>query len=318
MNRNVTKLLIALFVCLIQLFLARPSFSEVVDRIVAEVNDEIITMSELQNMAKGYEAKLGVKPTPREDKELQRKMLDALIDRKLARAEAKKRGIELTEKEKTEAMARFMRRNHLSDEEALKKALSQAGITMQEVKQQLFDQLIQERLLAATVGSKVTVREEDVRKAYDELAREDAGGAARLHILTAKLPFPPGATEAQKAEIKQKAEMIIKDTQAGTPLLEVARKYSAEGTDMGFMALEDINPTLASHLSQAKPKDVVPVETPGGFQFFQLVERRAGHIPSYEEAAPRIRDILLQKDLSKHFDEWVKGLRAKAHIKIML
>jgi peptidyl-prolyl cis-trans isomerase SurA len=313
MTRNGTKLLIALFVCLIQLFLARPGASEVVDRIVAEVNDEIITMSELQNMAKGYEAKLGVKPTAREDKEVQRKMLDALM----ARAEAKKRGIELTDKEKAETLARFMRRNHLPDEEALKKALSQAGLTMQEFKKQLFDQLIQERLVAATVGSKVTVRDEDVRKAYEEMSKEDAGGM-RLHLLAAKLPFPKDATEAQKDEIKRKAEMILKETQAGAPFPEVVSKYSAEQTDMGFMALEDINPTLASHLSKAKPKDVVPVQTPAGFQFFQLVERRTGHLPSYEEAAPRIRDILLQKEMAKHFGEWVKGLRAKAHIKIML
>jgi peptidyl-prolyl cis-trans isomerase SurA len=256
MTRTSKLLLSALVICLIQLLGSRPSVSEVVDRIVAEVNDEIITMSELQNMAKGYEAKLGVKPTAREDKELQRKMLDALIDRKLARAEAKKRGIELTDKEKAETLARFMRRNHLPDEEALKKALSQAGLTMQEFKQQLFDQLIQERLVAATVGAKVTVRDEDVRKAYDEMSREETGGA-RLHLLAAKLPFPPGATEAQKAEIKQKAEMIIKETQAGGSFLEVARKYSAEASDMGFMSLEDINPTLASHLTKAKPKDLI-------------------------------------------------------------
>jgi peptidyl-prolyl cis-trans isomerase SurA len=171
--------------------------------------------------------------------------------------------------------------------------------------------------VAATVGAKVSVRDEDVRKAYDEMSREETGGA-RLHLLAAKLPFPPGATEAQKAEIKQKAEMIIKETQAGGSFLEVARKYSAEASDMGFMSLEDINPTLASHLTKAKPKDLIPVQTPGGFQFFQLVERRAGTIPSYEEAAPRIKDMLMQKEMAKYFDQWVKTLRAKAHIKIML
>jgi peptidyl-prolyl cis-trans isomerase SurA len=317
MTKNGKILLTALFICLMQLFLARPSACEVVDRIVAEVNDEIITMSELQNMAKGYEAKLGVKPTAREDKEVQRKMLDALIDRKLAKAEAKKRGIELTDKEKAEALARFMSRNHLPDEEALKKALSQAGLTLQEFKQQLFDGLIQERLVAATVGAKVTVRDEDVRRAYEEMSKE-AGGGVRLHLQAIKLPYPTGATEAQKNEIKQKAETILKEAQAGVSFPELASKYSVDQTDMGFVALEDINPTLASHLSNLKPNGVTPVQTPGGFQFFKLVERRAGQPPTYEEAAPRLKELLTQKDMGKAFEQWVKGLRAKAHIKIML
>jgi len=48
------------------------------------------------------------------------------------------------------------------------------------------------------------------------------------------------------------------------------------------------------------------------------VERRAGLPPSFEESAPQIRRLLLQKDMERHFSEWVKTLREKAHIKIML
>jgi peptidyl-prolyl cis-trans isomerase SurA len=315
MRRNGVKMLTALFICLIQLFLARPAACEVVDRIVAEVNDEIITMSELQNMAKTYEAKVGVKPTAKEDHEVQRKMLEALIDRRLARAEAKKRGITLTDKEKSQALERFLKRNHLPDEEALKKALSQGGLTLNEFKQQLSDQMIQERLLAATAGSKVTIRDADVRRVYDEMFKESG---VQLHLRVIKLPYPLGATEAQKAEIKQKAELILKETQGGAGFPEVANKLSVEQADMGFVSLGDINPQLAEHLTKLKPKEVAPVQTPEGYQFFQLVERRSGQARSYEEAAPEIKDMLMQKEMEKYFDEWVKGLRDKAHIKIML
>jgi peptidyl-prolyl cis-trans isomerase SurA len=315
MSKNGMKLLTGLFICSIQLFLARPGASEVVDRIVAEVNDEIITMSELQNMAKSYETKTGIKPTAKEDREVQRQMLEALIDRKLARAEAKKRGITISDKEMAQTMERFMRRNQLPDEETLKKALAQGGLTLKEFKQQISDQMIQDRLIAATVGAKVTIRDADVRKVYDEMFKE---GGVQMHLRVIKLPYPPGATEAQKAEINQKAEAVLKEAQRGTPFPELASKLAVDQADLGFVALGDINPKLAELLTKLKPKEVAPVQTPEGFQFFQLVDRRAGQARSFEAAAPEIKDMLLQKEMEKHFEGWVKTLREKAHIKVML
>jgi peptidyl-prolyl cis-trans isomerase SurA len=317
MRRSHAKLFAFVMVGLTQLFPVGPGRTEVVDRIVAEVNDEIITMSELQVATKGMEAQMGIKPKSQEDREFQRQALDALIDRKLAKAEAKKRGITLTDKELAEGMARFMKRNNLPDEEALNKALSQAGLTLKEVKQQIQDQMIQERLLVAAVGAKAVVREADVRKAYDEMAKEGLGGM-QVHLRALRLVYPSGATEAQKEGIKQKAEDILKEVKQGASFTEVAGRAGAEQEDMGYVALSDINPALAGHLAKLKPKDVVPVQTPEGFQLFQLVDRRSGQPRSYEEVAPEIRNMLVQRELEKYFMEWVKTLRAKAHIKIML
>lgn len=315
MTRNCKTWLAALLVCLIQLWLAGPGACEVVDRIVAEVNDEIITMSELQHMARGVEAQAGIKPTVKEDREVKRQMLEALIDRKLAKAEAKKRGITLTDKEQSEALEKFMRRNQLPNEEALKQALSQAGLTLNEIKQQISDQIIQDRLLMAMAGQKVTIKDADVHKVYDEMYKE---GGAQVHLRAIKLPFPPGATEAQKEEMKQKAETILKEASQGASFPELANKLSVDQSDLGFVALSDINPQLAGRLAQLKPKEVAPVQTPEGFQLFQLVDRRSGQARSFEEAAPEIKNMLMQKELQKYFEEWIKTLREKAHIKIML
>jgi peptidyl-prolyl cis-trans isomerase SurA len=301
----------------LMLLLAGPGRSEVVDRIVAEVNDEIITLSELQVATKAFEAARGAKLTAREDREAQRQALEALIDRKLAKTEAKKRGITVSDKELAEGMARFMKRNHLPDEEALTKALSQAGLTLREVKQQIQDQMIQERLLVSAVGAKAVVREADVRKAYDDLVKE-GGGGVQVHLKAVRLPFPPGATEAQKEEMKQQAETILKEVREGASLSQVAGRLGVSEEDMGYVSLDDINPRLAEHLARLKPKEMVPVQAPEGFQLFQLMDRRSGKPRPYEEVAPEIRNMLLQREMEKYFTEWVKGLRTKAHIKIML
>jgi peptidyl-prolyl cis-trans isomerase SurA len=314
MSKDRGKLLIIFVACLLPLFLARPGGSEVVDRIVAEVNDEIITMSEVQNMAKALEAQADMKPTGKEDRQIQRKMLDTLINRKLARAEAKKRGIKMSDKEMAQALKEFKERNNMPNDEALNQALSQAGLTLNEFKQQITDQFIQSRLMLAVVGSKVVVTDADIRRVYEGKYKESG---VQVHLRVIKLPYPPGATEAQKVELKDKAETIMKEARQGVPFPEIAGKLSVSQTDLGYVAVNDVDPKLAEHLSRLKPKEVLPVESPEGFQLMQLVDRRTGQPRSFEEAAPEIKNMLMQQEAEKHFEEWVKGLRDKAHIKIM-
>lgn len=301
--------------CLVLLLLPQAGLAEVVDRIVAEVNDEIITLSELQNMARTMEAQTGMKPTGRESREMQRQMLEALIDRKLAKAEAKRRGITVSDKELDQAMAGFRQRNNLADDAALSKALSQAGLTLKELKQRIEDQIIQDRLLTITVGKKVAVSEADVRRIYEGKFKE---GGAQVHLRVMMLPFPPGGTEAQKEELKNRAETILKEVKQGGFFPDVAQKHGVSATDLGFVALNDIDPRLAEYISSLKPGEVAPVQTPEGLQIIQLAGRRTGQARPFEEAAPEIRKMLMQQGMEKNFLEWVKTLRGKAHIKVML
>ena len=310
-------LLTVALTCLLQLLTVKMSPAEVVDRIVAEVNDEIITMSELQAASKSLEARVGIKPkSKKEEKEVERQMLESLIDRKLAKAEAKRRGMSIEDKELAAALADFKKRNNLPDDEALKNALSKAGITLKEFKQNITDQMIQDRLVSVAVGAKSMVSDAEVRRFYEEHNKE--GGSAQMHLRAIRILFPPGATDAQKEELKKKAETVLMEIKNGVSMQDAAKKYSLEETDVGFVNQNDLDPRLAEFLGRMKPKEVAPALTPDGIQLIQLVERRSGQAQSFEEAAPEIRRILQQKEMEKRFSEWVKTLREKAHVKIML
>jgi peptidyl-prolyl cis-trans isomerase SurA len=308
-------LILALVACLIQSAPLRTAVAEVVDRIVAEVNNDIITMSELENMAKSVQAQSGIKPTKRDAQKMQREMLETLIDRKLAKVEARRRGIKVEPKEVDEAVAHFKQRSNIPNDETLAKALSNEGLSLKEFRQQIADQLLQERLMAVVVRSKVSINDAEVRRMYEQRFKQ---GGTQLHLLTLRLPFPPGATNEQKDEMKQKTETILNAVKQGESFREAAGKLSLRPTDVGFVALKDMDPRLAEYLSQLNPKGVVPVETPEGYQLIQLVDRRSGTPPPFEEVAPQIRNILMQQEMNKYFMEWVKTLREKAHIKIML
>lgn len=291
--------------------------AKVVDRIVAVVNDEVISLSELEMMAKSLQAQPGMASRFANEKALQRQMLEALIDQKLAKAEAKRRGIEVTDKELAQALEEFKKQNHLPDDAALAQALAKADMTLEELKQKIKDQIIQDRLMAVAVGAKVTLTEEEMRRFYDQEYPKTAGSRVRLQVIS--LPYPPGATQAQKDEVRQKAEIILKEHRQGVNLEELRKKHALLMQDLGFIAEADLAPQLAEFLRRLKPGEVGPIETPQGFQLVQLVERRTGGAPkSFEEAKPEIQKILLRQKMGRQFSEWLKGLRDKAHIKIML
>jgi peptidyl-prolyl cis-trans isomerase SurA len=212
-------------------------------------------------------------------------------------------------------VAQFKQRSNIPDDETLAKALSNEGLSLKEFRQQIADQLLQERLMALVVRPKVSINDAEVRRLYDQKFKR---GGTQVHLLTLRLPFPSGATNEQKDEVKQKAEAILNAVKRGESLREAAGKLSLTPTDVGYVAQNDLDPRLAKYLDQLKRKEVAPVETPEGYQLIQVMGRRSGEPPPFEEVAPQIRNILVQQEMGKYFSEWVKTLREKAHIKIML
>ncbi|MCL4503304.1 MAG: peptidyl-prolyl cis-trans isomerase, partial [Deltaproteobacteria bacterium] len=222
------------------------------------------------------------------------------------------------DKELAAAMDLFRKKNNLQDDDAFNKALNKAGLSIKELKQTLADQIIQQRLISVAVGAKAMVSDAEVRRFYDEHFKTGTS-VTRVHLRVMQIPYPPGATEAQKEETKKKAEAILAELKNGSSFPDVAAKFSVQERDVGFVTQNDLEPRLAEFLGRLKPKEVAPALSPQGVQLFMVVDRRTGGEPrSFEEVAPEIRQMLSQKEMEKEFGEWVKTLRAKAHIKIML
>ncbi|OGP74698.1 MAG: hypothetical protein A2Y80_02615 [Deltaproteobacteria bacterium RBG_13_58_19] len=313
---RITLQKILLGCCLLCSWLAAAAVAEVVDRIVAVVNNEVITMSELEQTARAFQDQPGMRSPAKSDKAYQRQMLEVLIDQKLAKAEAKRRGITVSDKDLEQSLQDFKQRNQMPDDAALAKALSQSGMSLSEFRQQIADQIVQERLMILIVGAKIKVSEGDVRNFYDREFPKEGGDLMHLKIIT--IPFPPGASPAQKEELQQKVESFLNEARQGVSFEEMRRKHDLAMEDLGFISVADLDPQLAAFLKGLRPGETAPVKTPQGFQLVQLVARKAGQPQSFEEAAPQIRRHLRNLEMRKEFGEWVKGLREKAHIKIIL
>jgi peptidyl-prolyl cis-trans isomerase SurA len=287
-----------------------------VERIVAVVNDEVITQSEVDQMAKAIQSQPGAKVPPGSGKELQRHLLDALIMQKLAKAEAKRRGIGVTEKEVAKAVDEFKKRNGIQDDETLSRMLAKNGMTLKGFKQQLADKMTQDRLLSVVAGTKVVVTDNDVRQFYEQ--EYPKTGGKMIHLRMLNMPLPDGATETQRQELKKKAEAILQEHRQGTSLSALAQKHGVMIQDLGFVAARDLDPEMAQFLSNVQTGEVAPVETLKGFRLVEVVGRQEGRARSFEDAAPEIRAFLQRREMEKTFQDWIKSQKDRAHIKIMM
>ena len=290
--------------------------AEVVERIVAVVNEEVISLSEVEQMAKVIQSQPGMKMPPGSGKELQRQLLDALILQKLAKVEAKRRGIAVSEKEVDKALEEFKKKNSIPDDETLSRMLAKNDLTLKSFKQQLADQMTHERLLSVVAGSKVVVTDSEVRQFYEQ--EYPKTGGKMIHLKMINLPVPPDATETQKQELKKKAELILQEHRQGASLNALSQKHGLLIQDLGFVAERDLDPELAQFLSKVKPGELAPVETLEGFRLVEVMNRQEGRSRSFEEAAPEIRGFLQRQKMEKTFQDWIKGQKDRAHIKIMM
>ena len=318
LNLSLRKLAPVAAACLVAALggAALPAQGEVVDRIVAQVNDEIITMSELDAAVKAYATQTEAGRRITDQQALQRQVLEALIDRRLAKSEAKRLEVKVSDQEVDKAIEEFKKKNNIPDDATLNKALTREGLTMKEFRQQLTEHLQQERLIQMTVGGAGAVSEAEIKSHYEQHFKETGGQQVRLRVVL--IPYPANATAAQKTEVEQAAKKVLEDLRKGANFDDLMRRHSASSMDLGFIPVEDVHPNLRTLLEKLRPGEVAPVQDETGFQLIQLKEVRAGKPVPYEEARAKIQQILMGQEVEKKLGRWIKGLREKAHIKIML
>jgi len=149
---------------------------EIVDRIVAVVNNEVITYLELQQELRPYQEQIKSRGYDEDEEremlfKLREDMIYRLIDDKLADQEIKKNNITISEAEVDASIERLKASRMWSDEE-FRMALESEGMTLEELRQSMKSQALRNRLVGREVSSKIVITQEEVRAYYDRQAAE--------------------------------------------------------------------------------------------------------------------------------------------------
>ncbi|HDK37781.1 MAG TPA: molecular chaperone SurA [Thiolapillus brandeum] len=251
------------------------------DRIVAIVNDDVVVQSELQQEAaiiRNKLAKAGATNIP--EAEIEKQALERLILHKLQLAEARKLGINIDEETLLTAMNNIAAQNGLTLDE-LATALQEQGMSLDEYRQELRDEIALQRLRNQEVISRIQITKAEVDNYLQHVA-ENPGGrdAYRLrHILIAT---PDGASSKEIAAAKKQAEEILQRLQQGEDFTSLATRYSAgrqalEGGDLGWLEAGQVPSLFIGELAQMERGDIRgPFHGSSGFHIIKLEDYKGG------------------------------------------
>ena len=297
-----------------------PSSAEIIDGIAATVNEEVITTLEVDKEYALMQKELEKLP-PAEKMGLRSAAVNRLVDKKLIEQKIRELDIKAGEEEVRLAIEDVKKQNNMT-QEALVQALAGQGLSFDQYKSQLKEQLERLRLMSQEVRSKIQVGEREIRDYYDA-NRSKYGGeeAFRARHIFFKVDKKGGAEELAKVE--KLATGVLNEARAGKDFAELAKKYSSDpaaakdGGDLGTFKRADMLPEIGDTVAAMKPGEVSSlVLSPAGLHIIKLEERTKGSGKAYEDVKVEIEELLYKKKADERFAQWVKDLHASAAIEI--
>ncbi len=293
-----------------------------IDRVMGRVNKDIITLSEVQELAQPLIMRIRNElPPERHEKEIRKAqsiVLDRIIEQRLQIQQAERLGVAVSERELDEAVADVIAKNNISPEQ-LDVILGREGLTMDQYRQKLEDQIVRRRIFNFEVTSRVQLSDADVRDYYREHAQKFIPPPA-VAVSQVFLALPSNGDEAALRAVHEKAAWVLKALEEGEPLPELARAHSedptgARGGKIGRFAKGDMVPGLDKVAFEMREGEIRgPIVTDRGLHVLK-VDRRWGDKPiPLEGVAPRIRSVLLSQRRQERYEEWMEALRKDAFI----
>jgi peptidyl-prolyl cis-trans isomerase SurA len=300
--------------------------TELVDRIVAVVNDDIITLIELNSAIKPYTEKIRTLGYPSEKEKklifkVRKEILDHLIDQKIEDQEIKRSKVEISPEQIDQAIEQFKDANYITDEQ-LRAALAKDGKTMKGYREQVKEQILRTKLVNLKVKSKIVITKEDV-KAYYEKHKDQYEGKAKYHLRNILLKVPLYTDTKKKLEIKSKMDEILEKLKSGESFETLAANYSeaptaSKGGDLGEFEFDTLSPQLQKAIEKIKPGEFTPVlDTDLGYQIFFLENIINAKVKTLEEVTPEIERKLYDETINQRYSAWLDNLRKQAVIKII-
>ncbi|HPQ43552.1 MAG TPA: peptidylprolyl isomerase [Syntrophales bacterium] len=308
------------------LFLSSSLNAAFEDRIVAIVNDEVITLSELDDTIQAYMKRIDKIPEGMQREKIlaqAREMaLEKLIDNILLEQKAAKLGITVSDEDVNKAMEGLLRDKNISVD-TLMATLSKEGTTLDEYKNEIRSNIIRGRLVEKEIRSKTTIPEKEIGEYYSK-HRDQYEGKEATRIRQILILKPKNCDAKTRETLRTKAGMIWQRLKDGASFDLLVTEYSQgpaarSGGDLGFVEQGMMFPavdTAVSNLTKGETSGVI--ETPVGFHIIRVVDKRGAGLKPLEEVRDEIVQNIENEKINKKYREWLKELREQSLVEIKL
>jgi peptidyl-prolyl cis-trans isomerase SurA len=319
----------------------------VVEEIIARVNNSIITRSDFDRSKEQLKDEIkqqdpGNAAKTYEDKE--KDVLRDLIDRQLLLEKGKDLGI-TADTDLVKRLDEMRKQMNLDSMEDLEKAAQTQGVSFEDFKQNLRDQIITQQVIGREVGGHLNITKEEEQRFYESHKKDmEQPEAIRLsEILVAIKPSAPDAaapktdagaaapparpansapTEAEVTAAETKAKDLLDQIHKGAAFEDVAKKSSdgpsaAQGGDLGYFERGKLSKELEDRTFAMKAGEVTDViRTKQGFVILKVAEHQQAGVPTMKQVEPKIQDALYYEKLQPALRAYLTKLREDAFIDI--
>lgn len=267
------------------------------DRIIAVVNDEVITLNELKARIAAVERQLrqqGTQMPPRDV--LEKHILERLIVDRVQIQFARETGLRIDDAQLDQTLARIAEGNRM-DLAQFRASLEQDGIPWAKFREDIRNEIIVSRIREREVDSKIVVSEGEIDNFLESAG---AAGSEEYNLGHILLRVPEQAKPEQLVRLKARAEDIISQLRGGADFAQLAASYSdapdgLSGGMMGWRPLERLPSLFAEVVPKLKPGEVSDaVRSPAGYHILKLIDRRGGAIKAQPVEQTHARHILIK------------------------
>jgi len=311
----------------------------VVEEIIARVNNNIITRADLRKAREQLYAEAHQQPDPtaaeQSAREHEKDLLRDLIDQQLLLQKAQDLGIS-ADTELVKRLDDLRKQMHADSMEDLEKAAQSQGISFEDFKQNMKNNILTQRVIGQEVGGHITVSNQEIQQYYDqhkaEMERPEQVRLSEILISTqqpdavktdkGETALPEMPTPDVVAQAQAKANQIYQMLQKGGNFDELAKKYSngptsSLGGDLEYFKRGTLSKELESKVFDLQAGQYTqPVRTNQGFVILKVTEHQTGGIPPLKEVENQIQEQIYVTKMQPALRDYLTKLREDAYIDI--
>jgi len=275
------------------------------DHILAQVNDEQITVDDFNREMKELVLEPGKETEGKDLGNLKEAYLDQVIERKILVQEARRLGIRVSQEELNQAISEI-KKDYPG--EGFGEKLGLKGMTLDEWKARLEEKLLAEKMIRNALSYRGEVDEKEALRYYEE------------HQSSFQIPEKVRARQIVVSN-EEEAIQILNQLKKGWNFEKLAMKKSmgpekVEKGDLGYFSKGE-RPSEFDHVFTLEVGEISDViKSPYGYHIFKLEEKIEPRQISFEEAKSGILEELRRKKGEEEYQRWLKGLKGKARVKI--
>ena len=283
------------------------------DAIIAVVNNELITLKDLNDYAHSTYVSMVTSGAPEAEvqavmKEMETEGINKLIEDKLILSKANKLALEVREELVDARIAEI--KEKYGTEQNLTNALIRTGATLSDLRKKIRDEMKLQFVVEHEVKSKIYVNPQEVTNYYEK-NKDKFERKERVNLDSIFIGY-----KNDKDTASAKAHEALKQIQEGKDFKEVAGEYS-EMPSVGAVEHGQLLPSIEEIIFHLKSDEVSSlVETDFGIYIFKLIGKSPAEIASLKDVKGTIYEMLFKEKFKKHFISWLEKLKKDAYIEI--